>query len=293
MQSGIYKIINTINNKIYVGSTTNFDRRWRTHKYELNNNTHHNQYLQYAWNKYKSDSFNFIIVEYVNDIKLIEREQYYIDFYNANNRNFGYNLAPNAGNTLGFKFTENSKKKMSEAKRGKKQTQRKYPMSDETKKKIGEANKINSLGKKHSDITKKKMSDIRKNYKMSENTKKKLSDWRKGLIPSIKTGLFINENIKNILLSDDIKEKRIKLNKLKVSPLKGISLSSETKEKISKSSKGIHSGEKNGMAISNIIEVSNIRDDYKNGYKISNLMHKYNKKYMFIYKIVNNLTWKI
>ena len=34
--SGIYQIKNTQNNKIYIGSSTNFSMRWKKHKYDLN-----------------------------------------------------------------------------------------------------------------------------------------------------------------------------------------------------------------------------------------------------------------
>jgi len=50
--SGIYKIINLKNNKIYIGSSICIIKRWYHHKYHLINNNHSNCYLQNAWNKY-------------------------------------------------------------------------------------------------------------------------------------------------------------------------------------------------------------------------------------------------
>ena len=35
---GIYKIENIINNKVYIGSSNNIERRWKEHKRLLNNN---------------------------------------------------------------------------------------------------------------------------------------------------------------------------------------------------------------------------------------------------------------
>lgn len=59
----IYKIINTVNNKFYVGSTTNTVERFRTHRKRLRNNKHHAKHLQAAWNKYGEDAFVFHVIE--------------------------------------------------------------------------------------------------------------------------------------------------------------------------------------------------------------------------------------
>jgi len=92
MKSGIYCIENVINNKKYIGQSVNIKDRWRRHKSELENNTHDNDYLQKAWNKYGKDSFNFYILEYCYVDKLDEKEAHYIDLYNTMNRDLGYNL---------------------------------------------------------------------------------------------------------------------------------------------------------------------------------------------------------
>jgi group I intron endonuclease len=253
MNSGIYAIENILNKKKYVGSAKNFKKRWYVHKYKLNHNTHDNSYLQNAWNEYGADNFKFTIIEEVEPINLIQREQYYIDLYDVCNRNIGYNLSPTVGNTLGFKFTEESKLKMSLMKKDKPSTRKNYKMTDETKKKIGESNKISQLGRTH---TKETINKMKKPHgSMSEITKKKLSDWRKGLIPSEKNGQWMI--IKNKKIDNTIKNR----------------------------------GEKNGMSITNKEEVIAIRNDYDNGLSISNLMVKYNKKYMFTYKIIKRLRW--
>ena len=49
---GVYKIVNTVNGKIYIGSSKNIDRRWNEHIRVLELNAHNNQHLQNAWNKY-------------------------------------------------------------------------------------------------------------------------------------------------------------------------------------------------------------------------------------------------
>jgi len=88
-QSGIYKIINKVNNKFYVGSSRNLRRRKRDHFSELKKNIHFNKHLQGAWNKYGGENFEFKIIENVLledkdskkiiSAKLQSREQIYIN----------------------------------------------------------------------------------------------------------------------------------------------------------------------------------------------------------------------
>ena len=68
MARGIYKIINVINNKFYVGSAEDFTRRKRVHWWMLRRGTHANKHLQSAWAKYKEQAFTFVIVEELNEI---------------------------------------------------------------------------------------------------------------------------------------------------------------------------------------------------------------------------------
>jgi group I intron endonuclease len=63
MARGIYKIINVINNKFYVGSAVDLKRRKTRHFCELRNNKHNNRYLQASWNKHGEQAFVFVIVE--------------------------------------------------------------------------------------------------------------------------------------------------------------------------------------------------------------------------------------
>lgn len=61
----IYKIINQVNDKFYVGSTINTRERFRTHRKRLRKNHHHAKHLQAAWNMYGEDKFVFKVVEVV------------------------------------------------------------------------------------------------------------------------------------------------------------------------------------------------------------------------------------
>lgn len=79
---GIYKITNLINNGIYVGQTKErFQRRFWLHRWELRNGTHNNPHLQKSWNKYEEDNFSFSVVEICEENDIDEKEKYWISYY--------------------------------------------------------------------------------------------------------------------------------------------------------------------------------------------------------------------
>ena len=93
---GIYKIINTINQKIYVGSSKNINIRWERHKYDLIHNKHRNPHLQNSWNKYGENNFLFEIIKIVKDYNnLLKEEQFYLDALNPFQDN-GFNICKQA-----------------------------------------------------------------------------------------------------------------------------------------------------------------------------------------------------
>ena len=51
----------------YVGTSVNVIRRWKKHKTDLRSNYHVNMYLQNSWNKYGESSFEFHLLETVDD----------------------------------------------------------------------------------------------------------------------------------------------------------------------------------------------------------------------------------
>lgn len=115
LNQGIYKLINLENNKFYIGSAVNLNRRKSVHFHLLKYNKHFSNHLQNSYNKYGIENFVFEIIEYVEDRKnLIIREQFYLDTLKPH-----YNVCKKADSKLGFKFSEESKLKMSLAKKGK------------------------------------------------------------------------------------------------------------------------------------------------------------------------------
>lgn len=107
MNSGIYKIRNLQNNKIYIGSSNNIKRRWQKHKALLRYGKHPNSHLQSSWNKYGESLFEFSIVELCGVENLLNREQYYIDILSPE-----YNQTAIAGK---IEMTDERKKVLSNA----------------------------------------------------------------------------------------------------------------------------------------------------------------------------------
>lgn len=117
---GIYKIVNKINNKVYIGSATDIKKRWRDHKWYLNHNIHHNSYLQSSWNKYGKESFDFLLILLCEIDELLILEKDNIIKYNAFDNKYGYNVNDPEHSFLNRKHTEETKQKLSFQKLGSK-----------------------------------------------------------------------------------------------------------------------------------------------------------------------------
>lgn len=117
MISGVYFIECLDNSKFYIGSSYNIKRRWQEHGVLLRKNKSRNKYLQNAWNKHGEHSFRFVIVQYVpNVLDAIEAtEQAFLDFYFPTRRL--YNLSAASKGSRGYKHTEETKRRLSEASR--------------------------------------------------------------------------------------------------------------------------------------------------------------------------------
>lgn len=135
---GIYGIRNKINNVVYIGQTKQrYIKRYWLHNWKLKKQCHDNERLQRAWNKYGIENFEFFIIEITDDANLLdELEIKWINFYRS--QNLSYNM-DNGGRY------------------GKKD----LPMSEKTKRLIGEKNRQHMLGRTHTSETKQKMSKSR------------------------------------------------------------------------------------------------------------------------------------
>lgn len=224
--AGIYKIINLKNNKCYVGSSINLKSRKYKHFKDLSNGTHHNLKLQRAYDKYGEENFNWEIIEYVDKTNNLEifknnilaREQYWIN--ELNSYEGGYNILPTAGSRLGSKSSEETKKKIGEANRisllgntnGSGRAGVKF-----TKEHIDKLRESH-LGNRHSEESKEKISSKLRGRKVSEETRKKI-----GLANSI--------SLKGKTLSEETRKKISDKNK-------GHEVSEETRKKIGEKHRG-------------------------------------------------------
>lgn len=79
MISCIYQIKNTVNSKIYIGSTKNFKSRKNEHLSSLRSGKHHCIYLQRSYEKYGKNNFIFEILEECDIKCLLEKEIFWIE----------------------------------------------------------------------------------------------------------------------------------------------------------------------------------------------------------------------
>jgi len=86
-KTGVYIIKNTINNRVYIGSTKRaFHARKVKHLKALEANTHFNIFLQSDWNKYGKDAFIFEVAVICDASECEKFENAFIQRYQSNIR---------------------------------------------------------------------------------------------------------------------------------------------------------------------------------------------------------------
>ena len=224
---GVYKIVNVVNGKFYIGSLVDIENRWKSHIHELNLNQHNNSHLQNAWNKYGAENFRLEVVE-ITDINTVrERETFYLKNTNCTNADIGYNILDNANIGLGVKSSDEVRKKLSNSCRGEKN---------------------GHYGKCHSNETKERISKI-KREKGAEIRQARLQQWiseqpicevcKKIMTVKYGSGRFCSTECKNAYMSIIQKSKphAAEHNKKVSEALKGKKFSTEHKAKISELAK--------------------------------------------------------
>ena len=209
----IYLIRNNINNKVYIGQTVEkggFDRRYR---HNLRDYTH-NEHLRNSIDKYGIENF-YIDKEFdvaYSQEELNKLEDMYIKTYNSTDKKFGYNKRFGGANgrmseetklkLKGRTFSEYSRLKISKTRlkrikegkiipwdKGIKRTDiagEKHPFygkhhSEETRRKISDANKGKYVGENNPMYGKRFYGQDNPNYgnKWSEDQRKKASEYWK------------------------------------------------------------------------------------------------------------------
>ena len=180
-------------NKMYIGITSSKP------KYRWHRGYDHNPHFQSAINKYGWDSFQHtILAEHLSKDWACKLEQILIRDLKLQDPQFGYNMS-SGGDCSSFgchrpgrKHPEETKRKMSETRRGKslsaehreKIRQAKLNMSDETKKKISQSKLGNKAGLGHT-VTPEHREKLRQanlgnkhslGVRRSEETKRKISE---------------------------------------------------------------------------------------------------------------------
>lgn len=89
-------IKNTVNNKVYIGQSTNISRRWKDHcSFSFNENfdsdKNYHSHLYRSFRKYGLEKFSFSILEECNKSMLNDKELFYILKYESENHMLGYN----------------------------------------------------------------------------------------------------------------------------------------------------------------------------------------------------------
>ena len=180
----VYKITNTVNNKSYIGISVNEPEKDRIQKHLSGKG---NRVLANAVKKYGKDAFTYEVLEAnVFDEFLPDLEVAYIANCNTIAPH-GYNLTHGGDNHK--KLSADTRRKMSEAHKGKKNHQFGRRHSVSTRRKMSEAHK----GKKLSTEARRKMSETRKGRKHSTETRRKISEAKKGRKHSIEARRKMSE----------------------------------------------------------------------------------------------------
>jgi group I intron endonuclease len=177
----IYTITNKKNNKVYVGYTSNFIKRKSSHLRNLLLKKHENIYLQNAFNSVGIENIIIEILEEYENEYLPSFENWWCIALNSHNNKFGYNIKGTGPIANCVSTSEETKKKLSEANKGRKhseETKRKIseavkkrgPVSDETRKKQSLSQKGK---KKHNQESRKKISEAVKKRVVKQETREK------------------------------------------------------------------------------------------------------------------------
>ena len=167
---GIYCYIDKNDNQIvYVGKDSYIDKNMR-HKQHFQSSRYDaqpiNRILQKNPFRYR---YNVLWeTDDCTDNHLNQMETCYIKKYNPQ-----FNFTDGGDGASGFQHSEKTKRKMSEARKGKK-------FSDEHKRKLSENNARYWKNKNRSEKTKRKISEAKKGKTLSEETRKKMSEAQKG-----------------------------------------------------------------------------------------------------------------
>lgn len=159
-KAGVYCWINNINDKLYVGSSTNLRTRFYKY-YSIKNLSEKRTPIHNALLKYGYSNFSLVILEYTSENENpIKKEQYYLVACLLLKPE--YNILETAGSSLGYKHSDETLKYFRE----------KRIITDETRENLSIAARERILPQEVRD----KISEKRKGIKLSEATRAKISE---------------------------------------------------------------------------------------------------------------------
>lgn len=161
----IYKIVNKLNGKTYVGQTiSTISHRFSQHKKA---STKYNTYLYNAIKKYGIDNFKIEQIDTASSLEeLNNKEIYWIKTLNTKYPN-GYNIANGGNGVKGFKHSAETKELLRLKSKGNKNALGKHNISRESKEKMILAHK----NKPSSFKNKKHTIEARRKISLSQNKK--------------------------------------------------------------------------------------------------------------------------
>lgn len=172
--SGVYKIFNKINGKVYIGMSTDLRLRLKTHYHKLRSNRHANKHLQNSVNKFGIENFSFTLIEMFQDPcdkELLVAESKYQSLFKSLDKNYGYNIRPTDLNGK-VRHTREHREHMSQIMTGRE-------LPEETRLKLRALN-LGKQGSAHTQEHKEHMSKLMTGRKVSKEMRKKLSDAKLG-----------------------------------------------------------------------------------------------------------------
>ena len=125
----VYKITNTVTGDFYIGSSKDVKKRWRSHEWPSVWKKNPNKQLYQDMQKYGVDKFEFEIIAEVEEEKLKEKEQQFIEILKPT-----YNQMNAKGlNVEKYKETKKEYQKSDKGKESHKKANNKYKKSDKGK----------------------------------------------------------------------------------------------------------------------------------------------------------------
>lgn len=131
----VYKIINKVNNKVYIGITSKgISARWKEHLYNAEHGCPFK--LHNAIRKYGKENFSIELIDFCNSWEeLEEKEKLYISEYKSLQDEFGYNMTEGGDGTFGRHHSEETREKIRQKATGREVT-------ETTRFKLSEAGKV-------------------------------------------------------------------------------------------------------------------------------------------------------